>query len=126
MTAVIMKGNIPMEMKKINISAKRQITIPQKFFTMLGFGTEAECMVRGNELVIRPLKENASGEFAEQILSDLIAQGYSGEELLTRFKAAQKEVRPAVEKMLTEAQLVAESQTEYATYEDIFGTEEKG
>mgnify|MGYP007068160469 CR=1 FL=1 len=55
----------------------------------------------------------------------LIAQGYSGEELLTRFKAAQKEVRPAVEKMLTEAQLVAESQTEYATYEDIFGTEEK-
>ena len=110
---------------KINISAKRQITIPQKFFTMLGFGTEAECMVRGNELVIRPLKENAGGEFAEQILSDLIAQGYSGEELLTRFKAAQKEVRPAVEKMLTEAQLVAESQTEYATYEDIFGTEEK-
>ncbi len=55
-------------------------------------------MVRGNELVIRPLKENAGGEFAEQILSDLIAQGYSGEELLTRFKAAQKEVRPAVEK----------------------------
>ena len=64
MTALIMKGNIPMEMKKINFSAKRQIMIPQKFFTMLGFGTEAECMVRGNELVIRSLKEHAGGEYA--------------------------------------------------------------
>lgn len=53
MSAAIMKGGVPMEMKKVSISAKRQITIPQKFFTMLGFDTEAECMVRGNELVIR-------------------------------------------------------------------------
>lgn len=50
-----------MEIKKVSISAKRQITIPQKFFTMLGFDTEAECMVRGNELVIRPAKANSGG-----------------------------------------------------------------
>ena len=43
MQAAMMKGSIPMEMKKISISEKRQITIPQKFFTMLGFDTEAEC-----------------------------------------------------------------------------------
>lgn len=44
----------------------RQITIPQKFFTMLGFGTEVEGIVRGNELVIRPVRNNTGGEFAEQ------------------------------------------------------------
>ena len=33
--------------------------------------------MRGNELVLRPVKENTSGEFAEQILADLIRQGYS-------------------------------------------------
>ncbi len=43
-------------MKKVSISTKRQITIPLKFFTMLGFDTEAECMVRGNELVLRPVR----------------------------------------------------------------------
>lgn len=90
-----MKGTIPMEMKKLSISSKRQITIPQKFFTMLGFDAEAECMVRGNELVIRPAKTNTGGEFAEQILADLIAQGYSGNELLDHFKKAQGQVRPA-------------------------------
>ncbi|MBO5472785.1 MAG: AbrB/MazE/SpoVT family DNA-binding domain-containing protein [Lachnospiraceae bacterium] len=125
MPVAIMKGSVPMEMKKVSISAKRQITIPQKFFTMLGFDTEAECMVRGNELVIRPTKTNSGGEFAEQILADLIAQGYSGDDLLARFKIAQKEVRPAVEEMLAEAEQVAGSKSEFATYEDVFGAEEE-
>lgn len=125
MPVEIMKGSVPMEMKKVSISAKRQITIPQKFFTMLGFDTEAECMVRGNELVIRPAKTNSGGEFAEQILADLIAQGYSGDDLLARFKIAQKEARPAVEEMLAEAEQVAGSKSEFATYEDVFGAEEE-
>ena len=121
MAAAILKGNFPMEMKKVSISAKRQITIPQKFFAMLGFDTEAECIVRGNELVLRPIKTQTGGEFAEQILADLISQGYNGEELLVKFKQAQKEVRPAVENMLAEAEKAALGQTEYFTYEEIFG-----
>lgn len=65
----------------------------QKFFAMLGFDTEAECMVRGNKLILRPVKTNMGGEFAEQILADLIEQGYSGKELLDRFKEEQRKVR---------------------------------
>ena len=94
-TATIpLKGSASMESKKVSISSKRQITIPQKFFTLLGFNTEAECIMRGNELVLRPVKENTSGEFAEQILADLIRQGYSGEELLEKFKQTQRKIRP--------------------------------
>lgn len=124
MPTVVKKDNIPMEKKRVSISAKRQITIPQKFFTMLGFGTEAECSVRGNELVIRPAKTNTGGEFAEQILADLIAQGYSGNELLERFKQMQSQIRPAVESMLGQAEQAANDRSEYASYEDVFGTEE--
>lgn len=91
---------------------------------MLGFDAEAECMVRGNELVIRPARTNAGGEFAEQILTDLIAQGYSGNELLEYFKKAQRQVRPTVEAMIAEAESVAVSETEYVSYEDVFGEEE--
>lgn len=124
MSTAILKGDFPMETKKISISAKRQITIPQKFFSMLGFDTEAECTIRGNELVIRPAKTTSGGEFAEQILADLISRGYSGDELLDRFKGAQKEVRPAVEAMLSEAKQAAASNSEYFTYDDVFGTED--
>lgn len=110
-----------MESKRVSISAKRQITIPQKFFTALGFGSEAECSVKGDALIIRPARENGGGEFAEQILADLIAQGYEGTELLEQFKHKQSQVRPAVKKMLEDAQKVAEDASEYATYRDVFG-----
>ena len=48
-----LKGNLIMDRKIVSISSKRQITIPQKFFEALQFDNEAECVVRGNELVIR-------------------------------------------------------------------------
>ena len=125
-TATIpLKGSASMESKKVSISSKRQITIPQKFFTLLGFNTEAECIMRGNELVLRPVNENTSGEFAEQVLADLIRQGYSGEELLEKFKQTQRKIRPAVEAMLAEADRVAESKSGGYSLEDVFGTEDE-
>jgi bifunctional DNA-binding transcriptional regulator/antitoxin component of YhaV-PrlF toxin-antitoxin module len=110
--------------KVLSISSKRQITIPQKFYKTLEFGDEAECIMQGDELIIRPIKTVSGGEFAEQILADLIAEGFSGEELLSRFKDKQAQIRPAVEAMLSEAEEVAEGKGEFATYEDVFGTED--
>lgn len=115
--------SISMERKIIRISEKRQLTIPQKYFEKLGMGKEAECIFKGEYLIIRPIKENLSGEFAEQILADLISQGYQGQELLEKFKETSKKIRPAVEAMMEEAEDIAKSGGG-ANMEDIFGTEE--
>ena len=123
MASIVTRGD-KMERKNVSISSKRQITIPQKFFTLLGFDTEAECFVRNNELIIRPVRVNSGEEFAEQILTDLVQKGLSGEELLAAFKKAQAEVRPAVERMIADAEEVAAGKGEYSTYNDIFGVEE--
>lgn len=114
-----------MERKIISISSKRQITIPLKFFLALGFSKEAECIVRGNELVIRPARENYGDEFAEQILSELIEEGFSGNEMLDEFKKRRAKVRTAVEKMINEAGNAALGKGEYYTYNDIFGAEDE-
>ena len=123
-TTVAMEGNATMEKKIVSISSKRQITIPQKFFALLGFDTEAECVVRGNELIIRPAKQSAGGEFAEYILADLIAQGLSGDELLKAFKNKQAKVRPAVEAMIADADEVAMGNGKFYTYDDVFNSED--
>lgn len=122
-TSAFARGVSAMDRKIVSISSKRQITIPQRFFNLLGFENEAECVVRGNELVIRPVRANTGGEFAEQILEDLITQGLSGEQLLSAFKDAQAKVRPAVEEMLADARKAAVGEGEFATYDDIFGSE---
>ena len=90
MTSSILERDSKMKPKKISISTKRQITIPQKFFDALGFTDEAECYIQGNTLIVRPVRENVGGEFAEQILEDLIREGYNGQELVDEFKLRQK------------------------------------
>jgi bifunctional DNA-binding transcriptional regulator/antitoxin component of YhaV-PrlF toxin-antitoxin module len=99
-------GNHTMEfeLKRISVSAKRQITIPQKFFEKLGIGSEVECFIRGEELVIRPVQTN---EFAEEILQDLIEQGFEGKKLLEEFRKARAKIRPAVVRMIEEADQIA-------------------
>ena len=117
-------GGLSLDRKTVSISQKRQFTIPAKFFEALGFDTKAECMVRGNELIIRPIKPANDGEFAEQILADLIAQGLQGDALLTAFKQEQVKVKKAINSMLVDAKSVAEGKSEYSTYDDIFNSED--
>ena len=109
------------EQKKVTITSKRQFTIPQKFFTELGFDREAVCTLGDGMLIIEPAKSENGGEFAEQILADLIAEGYSGQELLSEFKSRQSKIRPAVEKMLKTAKNAANGIGEYYSYDDVFG-----
>lgn len=110
--------------KRISISVKRQLTIPLQYFEALGFGSEAYCEVVDNNLVIRPIKSEASGEFDEYILADLISQGLSGNELLEAFKAERKKIRPAVEKMLAEASEMVKSGKGAYSLDELFGSEE--
>ena len=100
-TAVLERGSRKVDRKVLSISSKRQITIPQKFYQTLGFGNEAECIVHGNELIIRPVKTVSGGEFAEQILAELIDEGLSGEALLSKFKERQAQIRPAADRKST-------------------------
>jgi hypothetical protein len=117
------QDNMRTERKIISISIKRQLTIPQKYFESLGFDNEAECILQEGGLLIRPVRVTG-GEFGEQILADLIAQGYEGQELLGKFKEYSKAVRPAVLKMLDETDAYAKSGKGRIPLDELFGTGE--
>lgn len=110
------------EKSRIKISSKRQITIPSKYYEALGFDKEIECIKSNGMLILIPVKSDES-YFAEEILKDLIKQGYSGEKLLGEFKKMSRKVKPAVEKLIEEADRIAESASVYYVDEtdDIFG-----
>lgn len=114
-----------MERKTIRVSTKRQIAIPQKYFEELGFKDEAECILNGSELCIRPISKQGGGEFAEQIPADLIKKGFSEEDLLEQFKIAQRKVRPAVEKLIKEADAIASSGDTTPSLDDLFGAKDQ-
>ena len=116
-------GGSVMKKKRISVSQKRQITIPIDFYNTIGIENEVECYVKNDTIVIRPVRENC-GAFDEEILADLIAEGYTGEKLLAEFKSARKQIRPAVEKMLDESRKAAQNPDKFDRYEDVFGLED--
>lgn len=65
-----------------------------------------------------------NGDFSEEILADLINEGYSGQELQKEFKSRQAKVKPAVEKMLDDAHKMATGEAKSMAYEDVFGENE--
>lgn len=118
-------GSISTRRRIISVSNKRQITIPQKYFEILGFSNQAECVLQNNAIVIRPIREDSGSEFSEQILADLIAQGFSGQELLIKFKEMSKRSALALSKLVDEADSIARGEKKAATMADVFGAKDK-
>ncbi len=116
-------GQKPFEKKYIRISSKRQITIPQKYYDALGFEDQAECILNDSAIVIRPVRENVGIDFSEQVLADLVSEGYSGDELVKMFSKKNSEIKDAWDKMLSEADSIANGKGEYYTLDDVFPEE---
>lgn len=94
------------EIKYINVSEKRQVTIPKHFYEKLEMGHEVICELRDNEIVLRNIPQ--AEDFSEEILKDLVAHGYEGQELIQEFQNLKTKIRPAVEKLKEESSLAAQ------------------
>jgi len=98
----------PVDRKIINVSRKRQITIPLK--------------LKDDAIVIRPVYRD-SGEFSVEILKDLIVRGYAGDELVKEFEAQNKSIKHAVGNLLKEADAIASGSKKAAKLDDLFSEE---
>lgn len=67
--------------------------------------------------------DGCRGYFFEEILKELIDEGYSESEHLYEFRVRQAKVKPTVEAMLEEAKNAANGNEEYFTKEEVFGAE---
>lgn len=93
-----------MEWRRARVSQKRQVTIPQKLFEEAGIKEEVEFGIKGNNIIIRPVRENMGSDyFADLILADLIKEGLTGEHLLVKFREKQGEIHVAVKNLIAES-----------------------
>ena len=122
-TAKDLLDHIALDKKRIRVSSNRQITIPIKFHALLGMSDEVDCHVRNGTLIITPIRPEPTGEFAEEILADLVAQGLSGQQLLDKFAETNRKVRPAVQALIAEADKVTTTSGSPDQFAEIFGVE---
>lgn len=77
--------------KNIKVSAQRHLVIPKEYYEALNIGEEVTIELHEDQLVIKPVIK-VSEDFAENLLEELIAAGYSGEELVAKFKEVKQQV----------------------------------
>src|SRR5690625_2509988 len=102
------------KVKRITVSSKRQISIPKEFYDAIGLGNEITIELLNNRLVIRPVREE-SEDFSEEILSDLIDEGYKGEELKAAFAERRAMLTSAFDNLIEEAR----NSKPYDSFEDM-------
>ena len=113
-----------MERKIINVTGKRQVTIPLRFYEKLRLGKEIECVLTDDAIMLRPLANSDDGfGFTMEILKDLISQGYNGDELLAKFAKQRANINEAIDILIDEADEIAVGKRKSATTEEIFGEE---
>ena len=105
------------QVKRIKISNKNQITIPSVFMNLLGFKDKADCYVQDGCLIVKPTVPIQEDIFAEEILADLITQGYSGENLLVEFKKIKANIPTAISSFIKES----EENAVPLDFEELFG-----
>lgn len=109
------------DIKQINVSEKRQVTIPKLFYDKLEMGHEIMCELRGDEIVLR--KAPQEEDFSEEILKDLVNQGFEGQDLVHEFQKMKSQMRPAIERMIEESYVAAQNLDDQGDEqtEELFG-----
>lgn len=77
--------------KTIKVSAQRHLVIPKEYYEALNIGEEVTIELHEGQLVIKPVIK-VSEDFAENLLEKLIEAGFSGEELVAKFKEVKQMV----------------------------------
>ncbi len=97
--------------KLVKVTSKRQFTIPKKYYDALQIGEKAKCYTDGRKLVIEPTPPDSFWDFSSEILKELIAENYSGEELLKEFDVRKKKATRAMESWSEEVKVEASEKT---------------
>ncbi|WP_058308632.1 AbrB/MazE/SpoVT family DNA-binding domain-containing protein [Gracilibacillus massiliensis] len=102
------------KIRRISVSSNRQIRIPQDFCEATNIRDEVLAELLNNRLVIKPVHEGF-GDFSEEILADLIQDGYSMEQLLEEFKIRKEKLKPALNDLIADAY-----SQDYTTVKELF------
>lgn len=88
--------------KRVAVSSKRQISIPKEFYDDLNIKNEIIMEKINDNLVIKPADYDNYEDFTEEILRDLIAEGYPKDELVDKLKERKQKMQPALDRLIAD------------------------
>ena len=105
--------------KKVAVSSKRQVAIPKEFFDAIGIEKEIIMELNDGVINIKPVRAHTD-DFSEEILADVIQEGFTGNDILKEFQRRKNMIRPAISQMIEEAKSAKPT-----SIDDLFGDDDK-
>lgn len=105
--------------KKVAVSSKRQIAIPKEFFDAIGIEKEIIMELNDGVIQIKPVRTHTD-DFSEEILADVLEEGFTGNDILKEFQRRKNMIRPAISQMVKEA-----LESEPTSLDDLFGDDDE-
>lgn len=87
--------------RRVKVSKQRQINIPKDFYDSLNIEDEALVEFTGKSIIIHPVGFEEV-DFSQDILRNLVEQGYSGEELVQEFGKIKASITKALDALKQE------------------------
>ncbi|QUE87942.1 AbrB/MazE/SpoVT family DNA-binding domain-containing protein [Exiguobacterium alkaliphilum] len=106
--------------KKVAVSSKRQIAIPKEFFDAIGIEKEIIMELNDGVIHIKPVRTHTD-DFSEEILADVLEEGFTGNNILKEFQRRKNMIRPAISQMVKEAL----ASTKPTSLDDLFGDDDE-
>lgn len=92
--------------KRVNVSPKRQITIPKEFFDQLEISNNrVQVYLDGKRMIVEPLADEEDlFDFTEQVLIKLEKHGYKGKKLADKLAEHKQIIDQAFGQLIMEAE----------------------
>ncbi len=92
--------------KRVNVSPKRQITIPKGFYDQLEMqGNRVQVYIDGKRMIVEPVGfEEDIFDFTDQIRTKLEKDGYKGKKLVDKLTEQKKIIDNAFGQLIKEAE----------------------
>lgn len=85
-------NHVSNENEKVAVSSKRQIAIPKEFFDAIGIEKEIIMELNDGVIHIKPVRTHTD-DFSEEILADVIQEGFTGNDILKEFQRRKNMIR---------------------------------
>jgi bifunctional DNA-binding transcriptional regulator/antitoxin component of YhaV-PrlF toxin-antitoxin module len=110
------------EYREITVTSKRQITIPKSFFDRLAIEETLVAYLLDDGIFLKPARKDDSvyAEDVEEIIRDVVREGYSGEELVAELARRLNEYNKFIERRIQEFERDLKSDSVSEDTEDEF------
>lgn len=118
--------NIQPHKEIVKASADGSITVPKSLCEQIGVVTNAECIIRNNEIIIRPCRDGTGDSIEGLLIKELMSKGFSYDALEDEYDRVRPRFYAATKRTADKIRSAFENNEDLCGIEELLGTGKVG